>query len=102
MPVGDDKKRKLGDFIENPEATNPEDLLLWLREPLEEIIDTLPRQQADILRWRFGLVDGCFRTLEEIAKKLGCCRENVRQHEEKALEKLRLHPGCRKLEDFLE
>lgn len=63
---------------------------------------TLSERESDVLRQRFGLVDGRVRTLEEIGKGLSVTRERVRQIEVRALQKLRA-PNCsNKLKEYLQ
>ncbi|MFH1863572.1 MAG: sigma-70 family RNA polymerase sigma factor [bacterium] len=60
-----------------------------LREELEEILVKLPPRYAQILRWRFGLIDGQFRTQAETAKIFGVSRSRIQEIESVALKKLR-------------
>ncbi len=82
-------------------------------DPLERVsatalsatIDTLlagldPRSRQ-VIRLRFGLDDGCTRTLEEIGQHFGVTRERIRQIEQKALSKLRRRPAASLLEPWL-
>ena len=103
-PIGEEDDSHLGDFIEDQDATSPEDHASYelLKEQLESVLDTLTDREENVLRLRFGLDDGRTRTLEEVGKVFGVTRERIRQIEAKALRKLR-HP-CRskQLKDFLE
>jgi RNA polymerase sigma factor (sigma-70 family) len=60
-----------------------------LRRVVNELLDSLPKRQANILRLRFGIGvrDEC--TLEQIARQQGVTRERIRQIEVQALEALR-------------
>jgi RNA polymerase primary sigma factor len=73
-----------------------------LRESVEEALDSLNERERDVLKLRFGLVDGRARTLEEVGKEFNVTRERIRQIEAKALRKLRHPSRSRKLKDYLE
>ena len=90
--VGDDDAT-FGDFIEDQQADNPSDLTAnsLLKGKLSEVLATLTERERRILEMRFGLVDGCRRTLEEVGTQYKVTRERIRQIEAKALRKLR-HP----------
>ncbi len=61
--------------------------------------DYLNEREKQILCWRFGLIDGKTKTLDQVGARLKITRERVRQIEAVALEKLRkLHPDA--LEDY--
>ena len=61
-------------------------------EQLETVLDTLEPREREVVDYRFGLSDGCVRTLEEVGRYFNVTRERVRQIEAKALRKLR-HPS---------
>ena len=90
--VGDDDAC-FGDFIEDKQAESPSDLTAssLLKGKLTEVLNTLTERERRILEMRFGLVDGCRRTLEEVGMQYKVTRERIRQIEAKALRKLR-HP----------
>ncbi len=90
--VGDDDAC-FGDFIEDQQAESPSDLTgsSLLKGKLSEVLNTLTERERRILEMRFGLVDGCRRTLEEVGTQYKVTRERIRQIEAKALRKLR-HP----------
>ncbi len=51
---------------------------------------------------RFGIDDGCPRTLEEVGSIFKVTRERVRQIETKALKKLRHPTRARRLQQYLD
>ncbi len=70
-------------------------------EVIEQVLNTLPPREKEVLKRRFGFIHGMEHTLAEIGQELGISRERVRQIEEEALERLR-HPTRRHyLEELL-
>ncbi len=101
-PIGDDEDTFLKDFIEDKSIPNPEEYVSrkLLREQLERVLETLSEKEREILRYRYGLVDGTEYTLEQVGKMFNVTRERIRQIESKAIRKLR-HPSRAKyLKDF--
>jgi RNA polymerase primary sigma factor len=103
-PVGEEEDSHLGDFIEDAEAVVPLERASFrlLQEQLESVLHTLSGREKEVIRLRFGLVDGQPRTLEEVGKKFGVTRERIRQIESKTLSKLRHPSRSQKLRDYLE
>ena len=101
-PVGSEADSELGDFVEDTKILSPHDITKnnILKEQLAGVLKTLSEREEKVLRLRYGLDDGCPRTLEEVGKIFNVTRERIRQIEVKALRKLR-HPSRRKkLQDF--
>ena len=103
-PVGEDENSYLGDFIVDQEIYSPVDAASnqVLREQLEKVLSTLSERERDVLKLRFGLVDGYNRTLEEVGQIFEVTRERIRQIEAKALKKLRHPARSKRLRDYLE
>jgi RNA polymerase primary sigma factor len=103
-PIGEEEDNQLGDFLEDKEMPNPEEVAasLILREQLEELLADLGEREREVLRLRFGLEDGHAHTLEDVGKRFGVTRERIRQIEAKALRKLRHPSRSRRLKDFLD
>lgn len=74
-------------------ALTPEEVTdNFLRErAVSECVNALPEREAEIIRHRFGLIDGNDKTLEEVGQIFGVTRERIRQIEAKALRMMR-HP----------
>ena len=102
-PIGEEEDSHLGDFIQDEEASQPAEAASYtlLREQLEEVLKSLSPREEQVLRMRFGLVDGKAHTLEEVGKEFDVTRERIRQIESKALRKLRHPSRSKKLRDFL-
>lgn len=84
------EKAVLSEFIEDVEASSPDEEIINedSRKKLDEILLTLSPREENVIRFRYGLVDGKARTLEDIGKILGVTRERVRQIETKAIKRL--------------
>jgi RNA polymerase primary sigma factor len=102
--VGDGEDAAFGDFIEDKAAENPLDITSFslLKDKLGEVLCSLTARERKVLELRFGLGDGCARTLEEVGKQFRVTRERIRQIEAKALRKMRHPTRLRQLHGFLE
>lgn len=103
-PIGEEEDSHLGDFIPDDDAPAPADAAshTLLKEQLDEVLSTLTDREANVLRLRFGLIDGRSRTLEEVGAQFNVTRERIRQIEAKALRKLRHPSRSKKVKDFLD
>jgi RNA polymerase primary sigma factor len=103
-PVGEEDDSNLGDFIEDAGADAPAEVATrrMLAAAVDEALDELSDREKEVVRLRFGLVDGQARTLEEVGKEFGVTRERIRQIEAKTLAKLRHPQRSQKLKEFLD
>lgn len=103
-PIGEEEDSLLGDFIEDKEVVNPshQTAFTLLQEQLENVLNSLPPREQEVLKMRFGLDDGYSLTLEEVGLYFNVTRERIRQIEAKALRRLRHPRRSRKLKDYLE
>ncbi len=103
-PVGDTEDANFGDFIEDKGADNPLDITSFslLKDRLGDVLCSLTERERKVLELRFGLGDGCARTLEEVGLQFRVTRERIRQIEAKALRKMRHPTRIRQLHGFLE
>jgi len=104
MPIGDSDESRFGDFIEDKGAEKPDEATSYtfLKERVDEVLNTLTPREKKVLMLRFGVGDGTPRTLEEVGKEFNVTRERIRQIEAKALKKMRHPTRSRKLTGFLE
>ena len=102
--MGEEEDSSLADFIEDPNAVNPQDAVIHsnLAAQTKEMLATLAPREARVLELRFGLTGDANRTLEEVGQGFDVTRERVRQIEAKALRKLRHPSRSRALKGFLE
>ena len=103
-PIGEEEDSHLGDFIPDEDSPAPSDAASYtlLREQLNEVLHTLTPREEQVLKLRFGLLDGRTRTLEEVGKEFDITRERIRQIEAKALRKLRHPSRSNRLKAYLE
>jgi len=103
-PAGESEDTSLADFIEDPAAENPSRIAGFklLKDNLGAVLSTLTQRERMVLELRFGLADGCARTLEEVGQQLKVTRERIRQIEAKGLRKVRRHKSLDQLKTFLE
>ena len=93
-PTRDDGEGTLADCVPDVNSITPVTAAMEtaLGEAIQMALETLPEREAEVIRLRFGLVDGRQHTLEEVGRVFHITRERARQVEEKALRHLR-HPS---------
>jgi RNA polymerase primary sigma factor len=103
-PVGEEDDSNLADFIEDSGADAPAEVATkrMLAEAVGQALDELSEREKEVVKLRFGLVDGQARTLEEVGREFGVTRERIRQIEAKTLAKLRHPQRSQKLKEFLD
>ena len=103
-PIGEDEDSYIGDFIEDTKVVSPaqSSAFSMLQDQMGTVLSTLTQREERVIRLRFGLGDGCPRTLEEVGNIFNVTRERVRQIEAKALRKLRHPSRSRKLVGFVD
>ena len=90
---------ELIDIIPDDSPTPEEE---YCEKEKSEIIDKfikryLTEKEQKIVRLRYGLDDGHFRTLEEVGQELGISRQRVNDIEAKAIRKLRFQFSYHKI-----
>jgi RNA polymerase sigma factor (sigma-70 family) len=90
-PVDEDGDTSLGDLMAQETAPGPDDTVLDVeaRARLDQLVSQLDERAADIIRARYGLLDGRQHKLADIGARHGISAERVRQLEREALQKLR-------------
>ncbi|HSY54287.1 MAG TPA: RNA polymerase sigma factor RpoD/SigA [Opitutaceae bacterium] len=91
-PIGEEgDSGSFGDIVGDENATSPFENLLGknTNADLQEMIGSLEKREAEIIRLRFGLDGKDELTLEEVGKKFRVTRERVRQLQNIALSKMR-------------
>jgi RNA polymerase primary sigma factor len=103
-PISDEEDTILGELIEDKEFESPQNITTFkiLQKHIEGIIDTLPKREQNVIKMRFGLIDGYSHTLEEVGYVFKVTRERIRQIEAKAIRRLRNESKKKKLKDFLD
>lgn len=102
-PIGEEDDSHLGDFVKDENSLSPEEYAIneVLKDEISELLLTLTEREEQVIKLRFGLIDGTCRTLEEVGTIFGVTRERIRQIEAKALRKLRHPSRSKKLKDYL-
>ena len=91
LKIGVVRGTSLGDLMAQESTPGPDFTVLDVeaRERLNSLVAHLDDRAADIIRSRYGLVDGRQHKLADIGTKHGISAERVRQLEREALQKLR-------------
>jgi RNA polymerase primary sigma factor len=91
-PISDESDTELGHMLEDENAESPVDAAsdADMRRQLDDVLQTLDPRERRVVQLRFGLLDGHQRSLDEVARRLGVNREQVRKMERTALDKLRV------------
>jgi len=102
-PVGEGEDSSFGEFIEDSDSHNPVRNAAGsiLKGKIDELLKTLTYREREIIRLRYGLVDGYSYTLEECGRIFKVTRERVRQIEAKAVAKLQSPSRADRLASFL-
>lgn len=86
-PIGEDSE--LQDLIPD-ESMGPEELFEIVDKPsVLKLLEILPERKREILICRYGLLDGRYKTLEEVGKIFGCTKQNIQMLEQNALKQIR-------------
>ena len=94
-PVEADGDTSLGDLIARETAPGPDEVVLDAEERarLEGMLSELDERSRDVVRRRYGLLDGRQAKLADIGTHWGITAERVRQIERQALATMRDHQG---------
>ncbi len=103
-PLGESEDSSIGEFIEDFSSQRPDRAAhhALLHQKIEALLKTLTYREREIIRLRYGLMDGSPYTLEEVGRIFKVTRERVRQIEAKALSKLQHPVRAGQLVGFLE
>ena len=90
-PVDEDGDTSLGDLVARETMPGPDSAVLddESRRRLDDLVELLDPRSADVIRSRYGLVDGRQEKLADIGARHGVSAERVRQLEREALAQLR-------------
>ncbi|MFA6239917.1 MAG: RNA polymerase sigma factor RpoD/SigA [Candidatus Hydrogenedentales bacterium] len=96
--TSDDNGRGIPESIE-PRRVDEAIAQIELDQQLEEIMKQLTPREQNIIRYRYGLMDGRAHTLEQTGRRFNLTRERIRQIENDVMRRLRKFVGER-TEDF--
>lgn len=104
QPVGDNEDSYYGEFLCDRRNTDPFETVnnVALRERINSVLEDLTYREREIIRLRYGLLDGYAYTLEEVGQIFAVTRERVRQIEAKAVRKLQHPIRSRRLSSFVQ
>jgi len=89
--VNPDDDPSLPDIVPDPTVPTPNEVAhkTMIREAFNDVLDTLTPIEQEVVRFRYGLVDGRKYTLEEVGNILHITRESIRQIQKKAIRRIK-------------
>jgi RNA polymerase sigma factor (sigma-70 family) len=73
-----------------------------MRSHVRNLLNILTPKERRVIRLRFGIEDGYEKSLSEIGKVVGVCKERVRQLESKGLNKLKQSLVSQQLDAYVD
>lgn len=103
VPIGEDAAVCLGDCIADENCPDPVQLVLrgLMREQVDDVLNSLTPEERAVIRLRFGFLDECPRTVQEVSAALHTTNSHVQKVEITAMRKLRHPSRSRRLQGFL-
>lgn len=101
--INDEDDATIGDLVaDETEAFEETFIQSEATQKVDKVFNSLEAREADILRRRYGFVNGRPQTLEEVGAAYHLSKERIRQIEENALKKLRNPLRANALKELLE
>ena len=101
--INDEDDATIGDLVaDETEAFEETFIQNEATQKVDKVLNSLDTREADILRRRYGFVNGRPQTLEEVGAAYHLSKERIRQIEEGALKKLRNPLRANALKELLE
>jgi len=69
---------------------------------LQAFSTVLPSRDKLVIVMKYGITNGKEMTLADIGRSMGLTRERVRQIEQGAIKKIKIHPATQFLKDYIE
>ncbi|MDR0641032.1 MAG: RNA polymerase sigma factor RpoD/SigA [Treponema sp.] len=98
-PISADRdSSSLEEFIEDEQHEAPEQYAMnrALKQDIEDVLETLDKKEATVIRFRYGLGNCAPLSLKELGDRFNLTKERIRQIEKKAIKRLQ-HPIRRRL-----